>query len=277
MSLSSLFGNSNRKPVLSLAIWGPPQSGKTTLLAMINSYCDSYGWTILPAVKETSDYLEAVTKQLFELGKPTERTPVVKPFIHRFALQKPGGWRQKEFVLEMPDASGEMYANPEHGLFSMIEYLSGCEGIMWLLDPVAIQAGTLYGSGENARSYRQMIFRTLSRIFQTHNQGKGRIDKYMAFVLTKMDHPEHSPHFNEPQDYALNLLGKQVERTIESFCVLDRVEFFSTSALGFTDKSRTKSNLLSNGPDDPNAKLVTKDIVPIGVFDPLNWLLSKVT
>ncbi len=277
MTPSGLFGGSNRQSVLSLAIWGPPQSGKTTLLAMTNSSCESYGWAVLPAVKETSDYIEDVTKQLFEFGKPTKPTDVAKPFIHRFVLQKSGVWRQREYVLEMPDAAGEIYADPEHTMFSMIDYLNGCEGIIWLLDPIAIKANTLYGKAPNQRSYRQMIYRTLSRMFQTKYQSKGRIDKYMAFVLTKMDHPDHASHFDDPQNYALELLDKQVERTIENFCVLDRVDFFSTSALGFTDKTHKRSNLDVGGPNGENAKLLTTKIEPIGVFDPLNWLLSKLT
>lgn len=272
MSLISIFAPKERLPsIVNVAIWGPPQSGKTILMAMINSACESYGWAVLPAKKQTSEYIEEVTKYLFELGEPTPPTRVIQPEIHRFILRNPSE-RRSEFVLEMPDAAGEFYAEPEHEMFNMVEYLNGCHGIVWLIDPIAIQNSQLYGRYE--RSYRQMIYRTLSRMYQTHCQSSGQIDKYMAFVLTKMDCPDHSMHFDDPRGYALDLLGRQVERIIENFCMVERVEFFSTSALGFADAERTISNL--DDTDPAHAKLRTTDIIPVGVFDPFNWLLQGI-
>lgn len=250
-------------------------SGKTTLLAMMNAHCNSWGWTILPANDETLDYTEYVTGFLLEQMKLPRPTEVATPLIHRYVLQKSEDNKSKRVTVEMPDAAGEIYVDPEHEVFNMIEYLNGCDGIMWLLDPVALTKNTVYGWGTRSRSYRQIIYRTLNRMFQTKYMDKPRIDKYMAFVLTKMDHADHNEHFDDPRNYALRLLGKQTRRVIEDTCDLDRVEFFSVSALGFADKACTISNLDDSDPTKPTFR--TKDINPIGVFDPLNWLLGKLT
>lgn len=270
-----LFNSTKRPSLLSLAIWGPPQSGKTTMLAMMTSACESHGWTIVPYNKATTDYLERVTGDLFERGRPVAPTEVLSPTIHRFTLQRQEGRRFREFYLEMPDAAGEFYADPEHEVFNMINYLNGCEGIMWLLDPVALKKGEIYRRGDIERSYRQMITRSLSRIHQTKYMSSGRVSKYMAFVLTKMDHIEHVHGFNDPRNHALDLLGKEAQRVIENYCIAERVEFFATSSLGFKDKVSKESNFVEQGPDGP--RLQNKVIEPIGVFDPLNWLLGNLT
>lgn len=263
----------DRRSVLSLAVWGPHQSGKTALLAMINSYCDSYGWAVLPAKAETADYIEKATDYFFERdpGEFPPPTPPETPIIHRFSFQGRTRWRRREVIVEAPDAAGEIFANPEHPVFNMVQYLNNCLGILWLLDPIALKEERFYG--KNGKSYRRMIYRTLSRIFQTQYGSRGQIDKYMAFVLTKMDHPEHSRYFDTPKEYALDLLGKQVERYIENFCVIDRIEFFSTSAVGFADKEKTISNVDYSNPDKPTLR--TRDIWPVGVFDPFKWILEQ--
>lgn len=265
--------NKKHPVLLNLAIWGPPQSGKTTLLATMNLFCETHGWALKEANIETLNHIEAITGRLSIEGKPVDPSAVLAPETYRFVLQRTNKRRFQELILEVPDAAGEFYANPEHALFNMIDYLNGCEGIMWLLDPVALKEGKLYGTGETMRNYRQMINRTLTRMFQTKYGSTGRIDKYMAFVFTKMDHPDHSQYFNDPTEYAQRLLDRETLMTISNHCLPDRVAYFSTSALGFSDPGHTVSNLDESNPDSPTLR--TKDIRPIGVFDPLNWLLES--
>ena len=266
--LRGLFSQKAQPLVVNLAIWGPPQSGKTTLLAMINTLCKSHDWTFLPAKKETSDYIESVTEYIFEKGQPVPPTEELTPIIHRFTLRDENR-RNRQYTLEMPDAAGEIFADPESKLFNMVEYLSICHGIVWLLDPVALKHATLYryAGGAKTRSYRQMIYQTLSRIYQTRYINSGKVDIYMAFVLTKMDHPDHFRHFDRPRDYALDLLGPVVEKTIEDFCI-------PVSALGFADSEQKISNLDDSDPSE--SRLRTKHIVPLDILDPFDWLLKKI-
>jgi hypothetical protein len=272
MSFLRQFGSKPQPSVINLAMWGPPQSGKTVYLTISATLGESQSWTLLPAKEETSDYIIETSGYIFEQKTVPPPTPKLAPIIHRFTLRN-NDRRNTEYVVEIPDAPGEIYANPESALFNMVVYLATCHGIIWLLDPVALKERQLYEYPGGTRSYRQMISHTLARLYQKYGS-VGKIDKPMAFVLTKMDLPDHVEYFDSPQDYALQLLGATFERDIERYCMLDRVEFFSISALGFADSKKITSNLNISDTGDPILRTI--HIHPVGIMDPIEWLLAKI-
>lgn len=84
-----------------------------------------------------------------------------------------------------------------------------------------------------------------------------------------MDLPNHFPHINNPKDYCLGKLGEDVQNFLETFCDLNRIEFFATSSIGVNHNEETNMDLT-----DPNLSKLRYPAQPINLFQPFHWLFS---
>ncbi len=85
-----------------------------------------------------------------------------------------------------------------------------------------------------------------------------------------MDKPKHSENFKNPRKYILTLLA-EFSSVVRDYCDEDRVEFFSTTAIGFNPLDPHQSN---QNPDDPGKILHMPQ--PKNLFLPFEWLFNKI-
>jgi len=252
------FGKS--QDVVKIGVWGPPQSGKTTYLSMLQ-YADCQGWKIKPRGKETQDiYIEYSEKIRDDLEFVPGTIPGHVSYL-TFDFDGPKGlFQNHRYRIVLPEAAGEHYEKPETNT-ELLHEMSRYQGIIWLVDPVRID-------NPSGRTYRAMIQEWLLRLHEI--QGGGTLKQYMAFCLTKMDLPEYVDYFDDPKNFCLDKLGGDVERKLEDYCDHNRIEFFSTSSIGFIPDTR-ESNI-----DPINSTKLRNPARPINLFDPFSWLFSSI-
>lgn len=227
-----------------IGIWGTTGAGKTTYLAMLyDALLLRPGWTVAADGKARG----FVTNQLRTIrtrGRfpaPTEVT--AETDIFRYILQEEQSPQAdgefNQVTLDFVDAPGEFYENPHQadrrvtGEMDILDYLSSCHGIIFLLDPdrVDIEAGDIDDD------YRTMLL-DLMLEFQERNIKSGisddlRLEQYMAFCITKADKEPYWSQRKSPQNMAEEVMGDTMFRMLgANFLKPNRYSFFATSAIG---------------------------------------------
>lgn len=254
----------NRFPdVVKIGVWGPPGSGKTTYMIMLQFADDRGDWRIKPLGRDTQElYLEGTDRMRDEL-EFVEATPLEVRFL-TFDFEGPvGGLLQlnRTFRVVIPEAPGEYYEKPEKAP-ELVDEMGRYQGILWLIDPEQVDNPPNLGR----RSYRRMIQQWLYGLHERQGS-RGDLKHYMAFCLTKMDLPNHYPHIDNPRDYCLDKLGEDVQMFLETYCDLGRIEFFATSSIGVDPDNNTNMDLT-------DSKRLRHPARPINLFEPLRWLFS---
>ena len=262
---------------IQIGMWGPPGSGKSAYITMLQ-FAERNGWNFRPRGVETHDiyldYTDCLRDRLefvpatvgglggdvhllefdFEYeGNIIERNaPKRIPFIRR----------PKLIHIVIPECAGEYYENPKSAPKLLIDTMKVSKGIIWLVDPIQIDNPV-----DGRKSYRRMIQEWL--LILNEQRQSGKLDQYFAFCLTKMDDPDHVERIEDPENYCLEKLGPDVIRYLEDFCDPRNIEFFGTSAAGF-DEATGNSTV---DPDDPRRLMYPAN--PYGLFEPFDWLFKK--
>lgn len=258
--INRIFDTTGKPGVIEIAIWGPPQSGKTNYIAMLILSKRPDGWA-LRVEDETADFLskgiEFIQKKEF-----IPATPVEEGVFYPFEFEVPGSYRKNIYTVYLPEYPGEYYENPNK-YSEFAKRIARCDGVIWLVDPVEISDPT-----EGRKSYTRMILEWLG-ILKKY-QGGTRIKSHMVFCLSKMDHPDHVKGLANPGEYCFKLLGRHVQQFLEDFCDPRKVEFSAISAAGLIPGTKI-SNVNPNNPrellNDPN---------PINLFGPFHWLFDVI-
>jgi hypothetical protein len=252
--------------IIKVGIWGPPGSGKTHFLVM-QQFAEREGWNIRPLQKKARDlYIggHKLLRQQLEFIAPTPKA--ANDIFLPFEFEGPGKsifQKRRLFRVLLPDCAGEYYKYPDQ-IPDLIDEISRCHGIVWLIDPVQIDHPIPSDKG-----YIEMIQEWLALIHE--RQGGGRLRHYMAFCLTKMDLPEYANYIDKNvESFCLEKLGDDVRILLNDFCDPEKVGFFATSAIGFEPGTR-KSNANLDDPNNPHLK---SPAMPINLFEPFEWLFS---
>lgn len=252
----------NKTPdIIKFGVWGPPGSGKTTYITMLQ-YADCDGWGVKPRGAETQDLYIKYSELLRDKKEFVPPTIADNVSYLTFDFERPGGlFQNKNFRVVLPEAPGEYYEKPElHP--DLLDEMYRYQGIIWLVDPERID-----NPNPGSKSYRRMIQEWLYKLYD--KQGGGTLKNYMAICATKMDLPKYSEHIDNPKDFCLDKLGRDVENFLSNFCDPTHVNFFSTSAIGFC----SKGNKSARDPKDPAKLLEVSD--PLYLFEPFRWLFNQ--
>lgn len=227
-----------------IGIWGTTGAGKTTFLSMLyDAFLLRPGWT----VAADADARKFVTSQLKTIrmrGRfpaPTEVT--AETGIFRYILQEEQTSQMdgefNQITLDFVDAPGEFYERPHladrrvNGEMDILDYLSSCDGIIFLLDPDRIDESL----NDDEDDYRTMLMDLLLE-FQERSISSGlsddlRLEQHMAFCTTKADKAPYWDYRESPQNLAEEVMGDTMFRMLGSnFLKHNRYQFFAVSAIG---------------------------------------------
>ena len=227
-----------------IGIWGTTGAGKTTFLAMLyDALLLRPGWTVA-ADGKARGFITGHLRNIRTKGRfpaPTEVT--AETDIFRYILQEEGSQgadgAYRQITLDFVDAPGEFYERPHQadrrvtGEMDILDYLSSCDGIIFLLDPDRVDESL----GEDEDDYRTMLL-DLMLEFQERSIKSGvsddlRLEQYMAFCATKSDKDAYWAQREAPQNLLETVMGDTMYRMLGSnFCKPNRYNFFAVSAIG---------------------------------------------
>jgi hypothetical protein len=283
---------------------GAKDSGKTVYMTVLlhelrNKIGAQFGAALMGADDETlRRFVSEYEDELYDRGHllaATQRAMAndgrVDPLVFRFTAA-PGGRRgakPQQSLMSFFDTAGEDFESQE-SVDVNTRYLTCADGILLLLDPLQMKGardlagpGTpLPGTGPLYQSPETILTRVTERLLKQNRGGKGRIDKPIAVVFTKLDALWHtfgdgsplratpprtgmfddgdSRDVHEEMRHQLrNWEGSQIDLILQNH--YPRHRFFGVSALG---RPPTAAN-----------DVASSGIQPYRVADPLLWLLSE--
>lgn len=316
-----------------IGLWGAPGSGKTTFLAALNVAVmqASADLLIFGADDEATEFLASNTSLLMKhrrfpsatednrplswtLHMPIQRTvagrfgrlsrPVSQPVTLQFnidLLDAPGG-----YYAAMPEAASaddpelfggdyDVPSDPEE----VIEHLAGCDGIIYLFDPVREST-----AGDTFEYFQGTLLRIAQRRLGAGMRVAAKLPQHLAVCVTKLDAPpvykraqrggyltfdENDPYLfprlreDRAADFFAELCqsaaagtAELVPRAINRYFAPGRVKHFGTSAIGFylrPGARRFVAHDYQNARRDADGSFhIRGRIRPINVVEPLVWL-----
>lgn len=243
----------NHSHDIKLGLWGVPEAGKTTYI--FNLYqCmskEGSGFNINLSDDISEDFIRKRKSELGIFGYIKGTALGDEKFI-TYEITTLYTLTPKTITLNFIDASGTYYYQLASytkiqdvrdikvvGNQSLVEYLSDCDGIIFLLAPDIDLT--------NAASHQLMIpnvLQLLRRYAQEKGQPLGsqnRLRQFMAFCVNKVDKAEYWESRNDPQNLVKSILGTAVGE-LNNHCYYNeekfeqsehnRCKFFAISAIG---------------------------------------------
>jgi hypothetical protein len=263
----------------------------------------SYSWTI----NMTS------TVERSESGRFGRRTITTENVESQFNIDMrdaPGGYfgnlsKQSQQSPRLNLAGGGQAAGPTTTSTvspedEMMDYLSGCDGLLLLVDPVREQ---MHG---DAHDYFQTTLLKVAQRTLTMPGASARLPHHVAVCITKFDHPDvygfaklrRFRTYDENDDHLFpRVLSDDAEMFFREFCRRsphseadmicsalqryfhpERIRFFVTSAIGFYlgPSTRFRDDDPQNAEDVNGTPTIRGRIYPINVLEPIMWLGQRV-
>ncbi len=243
----------NHSHDIKLGLWGVAGAGKTTYILQLYQCMsnDSSGFNIIPSDDISENFIRTRLAELATNRFIIPTAPGDEKFI-TYVIETLYTLTPKTITLSFIDASGTYYSqlgsytNIEDvmnikvaGDKSLVEYLSDCSGIIFLLAPEIDLI--------NAESHQLMIpnvLQLLRRYAREQGQPLGsqnRLQQFMAFCVNKVDKAEYWESRDNPKDLVKSILGTAVDR-LNAHCYYNerrfeqsehnRCKFFAISAIG---------------------------------------------
>jgi hypothetical protein len=196
-----------------------------------------------------------------------------------------------------PAAGGTSTVSPED---EMMDYLSGCDGLLLLIDPVREQK-----LGDAHDYFQTTLLKVAQRKLATPG-APPRLPHHVAVCITKFDHPDvygfarlrSFRTYDENDEYLFpRVHNDDAEMFFKEFCRSSpnseadmlcsglqryfhpsRVRFFVTSAIGFYigQSSRFLDSDPQNAEEINGTPAIRGRIYPINVLEPIMWLGQRV-
>jgi hypothetical protein len=209
---------SNEQPIR-LGIWGLRNSGKTVYMTMLYHYLSQGGspWRIVTDDEDTEKFVNDNLSLIIDQGNFCEATIESLPqkiYSYKLINDQIG----KIVELTFFDLSGEIYKNPltekievKGDTLLLIEHLNQCHGILFLISP--LEEDSPKNEGGSYFTFLGNLFRSMQRF--RDGQTERKLEPYIVFCITKIDHPEvyKKALGRKAEDWLLKLLGPTVELT----------------------------------------------------------------
>ena len=259
-------------PRLTVGLWGPRGTGKTTSLAMLPIAAEDTRWKMEPLSAADDEFLARSQEALVVSGRfpepPAERAPLPHAFVVRRGrsyVEKVRGMR-RAYHVTFQDAPGDWCerpiparATPE----SPIEYLTACDAILFFLDPAQMR---LHGADYGASVVG--VLDSLRRRLDLPSSG--RLPYRIAFVIPKIDEDEQWRHRERVREFVMEQVGMATFQDMVDRCQPSRYRFFGFSSIGRVD-GRSNCELAEGQSRVANPAKMK----PFRLFDSLEWLLES--
>jgi GTPase SAR1 family protein len=264
------MASANKPTERSIAMWGPPSSGKTTFLAALSIALSrhDYGWRLRSADEASEQALIGMQKELMRDHAFPAATDGIEYYNWvlegNFVPKRTGLFRKTEtralsIGLDLVDATGEL-TDPERMGYSarqeLIEDLVKSSGIVYIFDPMRE-----FAEGDAFDHTYGMLIQ-LARLKAAEPGWTGaRLPHFVAVCVTKFDEipvyhaankmnlivsdPDDPYDFprvrdDEARDLFLKLCeasgsgnAEMVINALEQYFLPERIKYFVTSAIGF--------------------------------------------
>jgi len=316
-----------------IGLWGAPGSGKTTFLAALNVAViqSREDLLIYGSDDEATDFLAENTSMLTTQRMFPPATQTLRPLswalhlpVQRTTKKKFGRQSTEtvtlQFNIDLVDAPGATFRSvpsaaaggagaallfddeesdaPSAPEEEIIDHLAGCDGIVFLFDPIRERS-----AGDAYEYFQGTLLRIAQRRLGQGATVSPKLPQYLAVCVTKLDAPEVYRRakmrgyktFDQNDPYLFPRVGDEkaeqffaelctgtdvgnanlVMGAIGKFFMPTRVKYFITSAIGFYLGSATRfrehdyQNAL---PDRDGVTRIRGQIHPINVVEPLLWL-----
>lgn len=243
-NLFQQFNNSSQSSDIKLGIWGATGSGKTTYLGRLyTELLNSENWTVY-ASQKSLNYINDIVGVLDNGIFPPFTNPKIsklKEYDYRLTGEEQP-FKGVNVMLRFIDAPGEWYENPDLGKqkvevegqelsIDILEYLSGCHGIIFLLDPEQKRLPEKKKLSFVLLKLMQEFHERYNAQFQDNKVRK--LQQYMAFCVTKVDKGDFWQESVEPEKFAKRVMGTEIyQRLQNNFCLGKRLNFYPVSSIG---------------------------------------------
>ncbi|KUJ67404.1 hypothetical protein ACZ90_28400 [Streptomyces albus subsp. albus] len=180
-----------------IGLWGAPRSGKTTYLAALPiaaMQCQRHGqgnWLISGMTPEANNFLGDSVSQLAVRRVFPQATVGIQNMSWAFqgevvptgVMRRP---QQVSFVLEIQDASGEVFKrdHPQHQ--GIVDQLARAQGLIYLFDPL----GDAQELTESLTFFYSTLNELSTRIRDMGGHYRGRLPHHVSVCVAKFDHPD---------------------------------------------------------------------------------------
>jgi hypothetical protein len=251
-----------------IGLWGAPRSGKTTYLAALPIAAMQYqryqqgNWVISGMTQEANNFLSESVSQLAVRRSFPQATMGIQGMSWSFQGEEPASGlmrnrsRESSFVLEIQDASGEVFdrSHPEHA--RIVDQLARAQGLIYLFDPL----GDAMELTESLTFFYSTLTELSTRIRDVGGHYRGRLPHHVSVCVAKFDHPHVFQPAVEAGWVTQDSVGSQLPRVPEqhgarffqwmcdefrgstarlvrdglaNFFHPDRISYYATSAIGF--------------------------------------------
>ena len=259
-------------PQLTIGLWGPRGTGKTTSLAMLPIAAEDTRWTMEPLGSAADEFVARSREALVVSGRFPEPSAERNPIAYAFAIGRGRSYVEKVRGLRrtcqvtFQDAPGAWCERPIPGRASPdspIEYLTACDAILFFLDPVQMR---LHGADYGASVVD--VLGSLRRRLELPSSG--RLPHRIAFVVPRIDEDEQWKHRERVQDYVREQVGMVTFQDIVDKCQPARYRFFGSSSIGRVDGRSNCEQV-----EGQSRVAIPAKIKPFRLFDSLGWMLES--
>lgn len=256
---SSTTNQTSNKQPIRLGIWGLPGSGKTVYMTMLYHYLSQGDspWRIVTDDEETETFVNDNLSLMMYRGEfcPPTETQIPKIYSYKLVNDK----TEKIVEINFFDLPGRFYLDLLNQAIQvgddtlrLIQHLNQCHGILFLISPL---------EEDSPDHYRGSYFTFLGNLFRSMQRSRdskkeSKLEPYIVFCITKIDHPEGYKKALglEAEDLLLKLLGPNVK--------LEWIATFFHAQIDSKTNNKTKTKILLPEPNELNRCRV----MPISCF-----------
>lgn len=268
-----------------IGLWGAHNAGKTTYLAMLYDALEqSPAWRVYTDEKGR-EFITAHTKTIRgekhfpPSTEPSDEDPEEFIYeIYRKSKDEPNTYNRVD--LKFLDAPGEYYENPYAPGINILDYLSGCHGLIFLVDPEP--------PSTEVSDYHNMVLDLLREFHKRSRQNSEThspfLEQYLAFAATKVDkegfwercyQPKNSADKNKANidKFVIEVMGQSTYNAVSNnYSQEGRYKLFAISSIGRSqnpDTQEWEQNITY--PNQPQTSTDAKNTMKRGYTPPSRY------